>query len=69
MRNGHPFRKQAVDERDDAPENIGRDRQREFGEKKQAKPIQQPAVSPRPERLRLVRRLHQHHHIIDDQLA
>ena len=66
---GHPFRKQAVDERDDTAQNIGRDGKREFSEKKQAQPIQQPAVPPRPERFGLARRLHQHHHIVDDQLA
>ena len=66
---GHAFGKQAVDERDDAPENVGQNGHREFGQEQNAQPVQQAAAQPLLECLGLVRRLHQQHNVIDDQLA
>ena len=67
---GHAFRKQAVDERDDAAENVGQHRQREFGRAAaRARQFSCPLSSHCCSDGRLVRQLHQQHDVIDDQLA
>jgi hypothetical protein len=66
---GHALRKEAVGERDDAPENVGQNGSREFGQEQDAQPVQLAAAQPLLERLGLVRCLHQQHNVIDDQLT
>ena len=66
---GHPLGKQTVDERDDAPENVGQNGHRKFGQEQNAQPVQQTAAQPLLECLGLIRCLHQQHNVIDNQLA
>ncbi len=66
---GHALGQEAVDQRHDAPKNVRQHREREFGQQQHAEPVQHAAVEPQPQRFGPMRRLHQQHNIVDDQLA
>jgi hypothetical protein len=61
---GHALGNQAVDERDDAPEDIGYNGPRELGREQNAQPVQETATEPLLERFGLIRRLHQQHNVL-----
>ena len=64
-----PLGQQAVEEGDDAAQYVGQYRHRELGGQQQAQLVEMAAVEPLLQRRRLVGQLHQHHHVVDDQLA
>ena len=66
---GHALRQEAVDELDDAAQDVGQDSQRELGQDQHAQPVEQAARQPVLESRRPPRHLHQMHHVVDDQLA
>jgi hypothetical protein len=66
---GHPLRQQAVDQGDDAAEDVGQQRKAKLGQQKHAEPVEQAARQPFPQRRRSIRHPHQLHDVVDDQLA
>jgi hypothetical protein len=60
---------QRVDERDDAPEDVGEHGERELDGEQQEQPVEQPTLPPPGERRRRAGRARAGHHLVDDQLA